>query len=169
MSNPYVPAQCRRPFATVTMLAAVVLAVVAFAGATPGIAGDAVLITKPSKYSASVTLDRLTKALESKGITIFARVDHAAGAKKAGLALPATELLIFGNPKLGTPLMAANRSIGIDLPMKALAWTDADGKTHLSYTDPAALKARWSIGNRDKVFAKMAGALDKLTNGATGN
>ncbi len=127
------------------------------------------VVTKSSNYAAGETLDRLTKALESKGITIFARVDHAAGAKKVGTDMPATELLIFGNPQLGTPLMTANRAIGLDLPMKALAWTDEGGKTFLSYTAPETLKARWKIKDRDEVFAKMTGALDKMTNAATGN
>ena len=147
------------------VVAALPLALVATAPATAG----AILITKPSNYSAAETLNRLTKIMESKGITIFARVDHAAGATKIGADLPPTELLIFGNPKLGTPLMAANRSIAIDLPLKALAWTDSEGKTHLSYTDPAALRARWSIKDRDAVFAKITGALDKMTSAATGN
>ncbi|MGI9408051.1 MAG: DUF302 domain-containing protein [Hyphomicrobiaceae bacterium] len=156
----------RYPLCAVMLLA--ILAVVSSPNTTT-FADAPVLITKASKFSASETLDRLTDALESKSITIFVRVDHTIGAKKAGMDLPPTELLIFGNPKLGTPLMTANRSIAIDLPMKALAWTDADGKTWLSYTDPAVLKARWSIADRDEIFAKMAGALDKLTNGATGN
>lgn len=136
--------------------------------APSAIAAEPILITKPSQHSAAETLNRLTKIMESKGITIFARVDHAAGAAKIGTEMPATELLIFGNPKLGTPLMTANRSIGIDLPLKALSWTDADGKTYLSYTAPATLKARWSIKDRDAVFEKITGALDKMTNAATG-
>ncbi len=132
-------------------------------------AENATLITKASKYSAAETLDRLTGVLKKKGITIFARVNHSTGAQSAGMELPATELLIFGNPKLGSPLMIANRSIAIDLPMKALAWTDEGGKSHLSYTDPSVLKARWKIEGRDKVFAKMTAALNKITDVATGN
>lgn len=157
-----------------SLLATGVIALAIVAGflmlrAPAAVAADSPLITKTSKHSAAETLDRLTKIMESKGITIFARVDHAAGAAKIGTEMPATELLIFGNPKLGTPLMTANRSIGIDLPLKALAWTDAAGKTYLSYTDPAALKARWSITGRDAVFEKITGALDKMTNAATGD
>lgn len=135
----------------------------------PALADSNTVITKQSKFGAGETLNRLSKILEAKGITVFARVDHAAGAKKVGKELPATQLLIFGNPKLGTPLMTANRAIGLDLPMKALAWTDESGKTFLSYTAPSSLKARWSITERDKIFAKMTGALDKFTNAATGN
>ena len=130
-------------------------------------AAETKLVTKPSAYSVSVTLDRLSKMLTSKGITVFTRVDHAAGAKKAGLDLPPTELLIFGNPKLGTPLMQSNRAIGADLPMKALAWEDKDGKVYLSYTAPEALKARYGISDKDKVFQTMTGALGKFTDAAT--
>ncbi|MEO0620529.1 MAG: DUF302 domain-containing protein, partial [Pseudomonadota bacterium] len=121
----------------------------------------------PSAHDAATTLDRLAGILEKKGVTVFARVNHAKGASAVDLELPPTELLIFGNPKLGTPLMQSNRGIGIDLPMKALAWTDVDGKTYLSYTDPARLSARWGIGDRDAVFKTMTNALDKMTSAAT--
>lgn len=124
------------------------------------------LVVKESAHSVSKTLDRLTAIIGEKGITIFARVDHAAGAKKAGLELKPAEVLIFGNPKLGTPLMQADRRIGVDLPMKALAWQDEEGKVWLAYTAPAALKARFGIEGRDEVFKNMTGALDKLTSEA---
>jgi uncharacterized protein (DUF302 family) len=124
--------------------------------------------TIESKYSVKETLDRLAKILESKGIKVMARVNHAAGAKAAGLKLPATELLIFGNPKLGTPLMLANRQIGLDLPMKALAWEDSDGKVKLSYTLPMALAKRHGIAGKDAIFGKMTNALKGLTAAATG-
>ena len=131
-------------------------------------AGAADIRTIPSKFSVGETLDRLTKILKSKGITIFGRVNHGAGAKSVGKAMPATELLLFGNPKLGTPLMQSSRTIGLDLPMKALAWQDANGKVHLSYTLPSALKARHGISDRDAVFAKMTKALAGLTAAAAG-
>lgn len=124
------------------------------------------LLVKKSAHSGSATLDKLTKVLESKGITIFARIDHAAGAKKAGLTLRPTELLIFGNPKLGTPLMQSNQKIGLDLPLKALVWKDGNGDVWLGYTSPDALKSRYGIGDRDPVFKKMTAALDKLTSAA---
>ena len=134
--------------------------------ASPALAGD--FIVKPSKYSVAETLDRLTKALKSKGITIMARVDHAGGAEKAGLKLKPTQLLIFGNPKLGTPLMQTNRGIGLDLPMKVLAWQDDKGQTWVTYTKPDVLKARYNIKGKDGIFAKMTGALSKLTGKASG-
>lgn len=134
----------------------------------PAQAGDDFKIIE-SKHSVKVTLDRLTKILESKGIKVMARINHAAGAKGAGLELSDTELLIFGNPKLGTPLMQTNRTIGLDLPMKVLAWKDKAGKVHLAYTAPAALKARHNIAGRDPIFEKMTKALAGLTAAATGN
>ena len=91
------------------------------------------------------TIDRLEAAAKAKGLTIFARVDHAAGAAAAGMTLRPTELLIFGNARGGTPLMQVQQTIGIDLPLKALAWEDAAGKTWLSYNEPAWLAARHGL------------------------
>ncbi len=135
--------------------------------ATPALALDN-YITKESKHSVSDTIDRLEKVLKSKGLTIFARIDHAAGAKKANLELSPTQLLIFGNPKLGTPLMQSNQTIGIDLPQKALAWKDKEGKVWLTYNNPAALKERHSIEGKDKVLGIITGALGKFSDVAVG-
>jgi len=148
--------------AMLTTLTALIFWVVFPAGAVEN------LIIKESKYSTSETLDRLEEALTSNGLTIFLRIDHAAGAQKAGLELPENQVLIFGNPKLGTPLMLANPAIGIDLPQKALAWKDKDGKVWLAYNNPATLKARHNIEGRDEVFKKITGALGKFTDIATG-
>ncbi len=128
-------------------------------------AGDN-LVVKQSAHSVAATLDRLEAILKKKGLTIFARVDHAAGAKKAGMAMKPTQLLIFGNPKMGTPLMLSNPRIGIDLPIKVLAWQDRAGSVWLAYNDPGYLKSRHGIGDRDAVFGKMTGALGKLTGAA---
>ena len=147
------------------MAAAIVLSMLTVSA--PAQAGGEFKVIE-SKYSVKETLDRLTKILKSKGIKVMARVNHAAGAKGAGLELSDTELLIFGNPKLGTPLMQTNRTIGLDLPMKALAWKDKAGKVHLAYTAPNALKARHSISGRDAIFAKMTKALGGLTAAAAG-
>ena len=127
------------------------------------------LITKKSNYSVKETLDRLTDALGKKGIKVMARVDHTANAKSVNLTLRPTEVLIFGNPKLGTPLMSSKQTAGIDLPMKALAWQDEKGQVWLTYNDPKYLTGRHGIGDQDKVKTKMTGALDKLTSEATGN
>jgi len=131
------------------------------AAAQPG------LIVKPSAYGVIETLDRLEDVLADKGITVLARIDHALGARRAGMELPATELLVFGNPKLGTPLMQSAPSVGIDLPMKALAWQDGDGKVWLAYNDPAYIVARHGIEDAAEVVKLMTGALDQLTDRAT--
>ncbi len=133
--------------------------------ARPSMAADH-LVIKQSNYSVTETLDRLTKILKSKGITIFARVNHAAGAKKVGMALRPTQVLIFGNPKMGTPLMLADQRIGLALPLKALAYEDKDKKVWLSYRKANDLKQAYNISARDKVFGKMKGALGKLTDKA---
>lgn len=95
------------------------------------------LTNVPSAFDPKGTADRLEAAIKAKGLTVFARVDHAAAATAVGLALRPTEVLLFGNAKGGTPLMQARQTIGIDLPLKALVWQDSDGKTWLSYNDPA--------------------------------
>ena len=95
-------------------------------------------------------MDRLVAEVQAKGLTVFARIDHAAGASDAGLALRPTELVIFGNAKGGTPLMQANQAIGIDLPLKALVWQEASGDTWLSYNDPAWLARRHGLGSEVK-------------------
>ncbi len=127
---------------------------------------DSGLVTKASPYSVAETIDRLQKVLESKGLTIFARIDHAAGAGKAGLELQPEQVLIFGNPKLGTPLMATSPTVGIDLPQKALSYQDKDGKVWLVYNNPAMLVERHKISGKDEVITKITGALDNLTNAA---
>ena len=107
------------------------------------------LITIPSVHNVKDTIDIIESDVKSKGLTrIFARVDHAAGAKEVGLPLAPTRLLIFGNAKGGTPLMQANQLVGIDLPLKVLAWEDASGKTRLSYNDPAWIATRHRTRSR---------------------
>jgi uncharacterized protein (DUF302 family) len=139
--------------------------VIALALLLPASAADE-LTVKPSNYPVKETVDRLTAALKDKGITPLARVDHAAAATAAGLALKPTEVLMFGNPKLGTPLMQANRHIAIDLPMKVLVWEDDAGKVWIGYAAPATLKARYGIEGRDEVLNTMAGALAAFTGAA---
>ena len=103
------------------------------------------LVTKPSKYSVPETIDRIERAVTSKGMQIFARIDHCGEAKKVGLTMRPTQLLIFGNPKGGTALMIARPTAAIDLPMKALAWEDADGKVWLTYNSPELLEERHGV------------------------
>ncbi|MEI2580185.1 DUF302 domain-containing protein [Scytonema sp. PRP1] len=103
------------------------------------------IISQPSQYSVTETINRLEAVLQAKGITIFARIDQQAEAEKVGLSLGPTQLLLFGNPKAGTPLMVAEPMIALDLPLKVLAWEAADGKVWLSYNDPNYLKQRFSL------------------------
>ena len=103
------------------------------------------LVTLQSSHDFATTLERLTAALESKGVRVFAQIDHAAGATSAGLELRPTTLVVFGNPVAGTPLMQAVQTAGIDLPLKALVWQDAQGAVHLTYNDPVWIAARHGL------------------------
>ena len=98
-----------------------------------------------SPYSVPETLKRLQSILQAKGVTVFALIDHSGEAAKVGLKMHPTQLVIFGSPKSGTPLMVASPSLAIDLPLKALAWEDADGRVWLSYNSPEYLKQRHNI------------------------
>lgn len=134
--------------------------------AGPAEARDDSLVRKQSPYSVAETLDRLTGIVESKGATVFARVNHAGGAEKVGETLRPTELLIFGNPKIGTPLMTGAQEAGLDLPLRVLAYEDADGQVWLAYRDPITLVKTHHIADRDEAAMKMRGAIDGLTNAA---
>jgi uncharacterized protein (DUF302 family) len=114
------------------------------------------LLTIPSRFGPKETMDRLEAEVKAKGLTIFARIDHAAGAAEAGLTLRPTELLILGNAKGGTPLMQAAQTMGIDLPLKALVWQDEQGRTFLSYNDPAWLAKRHAAAALAAVEAMTA-------------
>jgi uncharacterized protein (DUF302 family) len=130
------------------------------------VAGDDGLITKKSAYSVKETLDRLENILKKKGITVALRWSHSDNGNKVGIPLRPTELLIFGNPKLGTNFFTSKQTSGIDLPMKALAWEDEKGQVWLTYNDPGYIAKRHGISDRDEVKSKMSGALDKLTSKA---
>jgi uncharacterized protein (DUF302 family) len=113
------------------------------------------IISKPSKYSVPETLHRLETILTAKGIKVFALVDHSGEAEKAGLKMPPTQLLIFGNPKGGTPVMLAAPTSSIDIPWKALAWQDAGGQVWLSYNDAAYIQQRYGLS--EDVVKPLAG------------
>jgi uncharacterized protein (DUF302 family) len=131
-------------------------------------AADGLIAVKSSR-GPKETMDRLVADIRTKGLTVFARIDHAAGATEAGFALRPTELVIFGNAKGGTPLMQANQAIGIDLPLKALVWQDESGDTWLSYNDPAWFARRHGLGQHVEAPVKaMTALLDALTRAATG-
>jgi uncharacterized protein (DUF302 family) len=126
------------------------------------------LTTIPSGFGPQDTMNRLETAVKAKGFTVFARIDHAAGAAAVSLSLRPTEVLIFGSPKGGTPLMQSVQTIGIDLPLKALVWQDASGKTWLSYNDPDWLAKRHGLGGETEAAVKMmTGALAAVAKAAT--
>ncbi|MEH2373679.1 DUF302 domain-containing protein [Nostoc sp.] len=105
------------------------------------------IINQLSPYAVTETIDRFAAILQAKGITIFARIDQQAEAEKVGLSLCPTQLLLFGSPKAGTPLMVAEPTIALDLPLKVLAWETTDGKVWVSYNDPNYLKQRFSLSD----------------------
>ena len=127
------------------------------------------LIVRVSRHDPKATMDRLVAAVTARGAAVVARVDHAAAAATVGLALAPTEVLIFGNPKAGTPLMQADQAVGIDLPLKALVYEDAAGKVWLSYNDPRWIARRHGaeVGN-DAVLKAMADFLAAVAGEAAG-
>jgi uncharacterized protein (DUF302 family) len=121
------------------------------------------LITMKSAFDPKETMKRLEAEVHGRGLTVFAHVDHAAGAAAVGMPLRPTDLLIFGNARGGTPLMQAVQTIGIDLPLKALVWQDEAGTTFLSYNDPAFLTHRHGLGDNVKsVVEALSGALKAI-------
>ena len=128
---------------------------------------QAEMITKKSAHSVAVTMDRLEVAAKEKGAAIVARVNHAAAAAKVDMPLRPTEVLLFGNPKLGTPLMQSNQQAGFDLPLKVVAWEDAAGTVWVGYNAPADLAAQYAINDRGETVQKMTAVLDQITAEAT--
>jgi uncharacterized protein (DUF302 family) len=131
-------------------------------------AASQTLTTVESKFTVKETGERLVAELEKRGIRVAARIDHAAGAKAAGLDMPPTEVIMFGNPRLGTPLMLAQPSVAIELPMKMLIWQDKSGKVMIGYAPPSDLKARYQISGQDEPINMMTGALAGLAKAASG-
>ena len=126
------------------------------------------LTTILSNFGPQDTVNRLETAMKAKGMMVFARIDHAAGAMAVGLSLRPTEVVIFGNAKAGTPLMQSVQTIGIDLPLKALVWQDASGDTWLSYNDPAWLAQRHGLGGETQAAVDMmTAALSAVAKAAT--
>lgn len=130
-------------------------------------ADDQGLIKVKSNHTVSVTADRLVNALKSKGMTVFAEIDHAAGARSVGQTLRPTEVVVFGNPKVGTLLMQCSQSVAIDLPQKALIWEDKAGQVWLAYNNPQHLAQRHQIEGCDQVLNKIEQALGKFAKAAT--
>ncbi len=124
------------------------------------------LVAVKSAHSPKATLDRFEATAKERGLMVFARIDHAAGAQKVGKTLRPTELLIFGNPQGGTPLMECAQSAGIDLPLKVLVWEDAQGQSWLGYNDPAWLAQRHGAASCP-VVENLKKALSGLAEAAT--
>jgi uncharacterized protein (DUF302 family) len=125
------------------------------------------LTTIRSRFGPKETMDRLQAEIRAKGMTVFARIDHAAGAAEVGLTLRPTELIIFGNARGGTPLMESMQTVGIDLPLKALVWEDAGGETWLSYNEPSWIAQRHNVANAEPVVSKMAAGLSAISRAVT--
>jgi len=139
-------------------------------GATPdpaSITSVEGLVTLESAYSVEETVDRLESALEENGLIVVARIDHSENAGEVGEELRPTQLLIFGNPELGTALLQSSQTVGIDLPQKFLAWEDENGQVFLSYNDPVFLTGRHGIADQDEVVQQVSDALAMLAEGAT--
>lgn len=124
------------------------------------------MINVESEYSVATTAKRLERTLNEKGMTIFNRIKHSESAAKIGIELRETELIIFGNPKAGSPLMKCQQKIAIDLPQKALIWKDENHKVWISYNAPGYLKNRHTIKNCEKVFLKIGNLLANITKSA---
>ena len=143
-----------------TMMLSICTAAMIFAA--PAVAGDG-MIHQTSSSSVEDTVDAFVKILETKGATVFAKVDHAKGASKAGMDLSPTTLVIFGNPKIGTPLMQAAPTMGVDLPLRVLFYEGDDGKTHIAYHDLDKVAAQHGVPAEHPALAKAKGAMAKLT------
>lgn len=127
------------------------------------------IIAIASRFSVAETIERLAQTVTALGLTVFARIDHAQGALAQGMPLRPTQLLIFGNPKGGTPLMQDNQAAGLDLPVKALAWQDEAGKVWLSINDIQWVAQRHGLGtNSAAAVQAIAGGLQKVTRIAAG-
>src|SRR6266481_4623406 len=120
------------------------------------------LATIASRLGPKETMDRLVAEISAKGMKVFARIDHAAGAAQVGLTLRPTELIIFGNARGGTPLMQSVQTVGIDLPLKALVWQDAAGKTWISHNEPGWIAQRHGVSDAQAVVNKMADRLSAI-------
>jgi uncharacterized protein (DUF302 family) len=126
-----------------------------------------VLITRSTSGYAE-TANRLVEAITSRGLTVFATIDHAAAAKEAGLELAAEAVVVFGNPRAGTPLMQSDPRVGVELPLRVLIWEDSDDGALLGYNDPRELAARYDVGQHHATLETMSGLLAELVTEAAG-
>ncbi len=124
------------------------------------------MIVKHSTAGYAQTVTALIDAIERRGLTVFARVDHAAGARLVGLELADEEVVMFGNPRAGTPLMQSDPRIGVELPLRVLVWSE-DERTHVGYEDPRELAGRYEVAGNEPVLEQMTGLLGELSEEAT--
>jgi uncharacterized protein (DUF302 family) len=122
-----------------------------------------------SSFGPKATMDRVEAQIQARGMTVFARIDHAAGAAEVGLQLAPTDLIIFGNARGGTPLMQSVQTVGIDLPLKILVWQDAANNTWLSYNEPSWIAQRHGVGGAEATIDKMADLLRAIAREAAGS
>jgi uncharacterized protein (DUF302 family) len=146
----------------ITILMVLALVVIA----VPVAAADGV-VNVQSAFSVQETADRLENILQEKGMTIFYRIKHSEAAAGVGIELRDTELIVFGNPKVGSPLMKCQQSVAIDLPQKALIWEDEEAKVWISYNDPEYLQKRHNISGCEEVISKIEKALAGIAESAT--
>jgi uncharacterized protein (DUF302 family) len=128
---------------------------------------DTGFVNVMSNHSVKETADRLQAVIKQKGMTVFTRIDHAAGAQRVGKILRPTELIIFGNPKVGAPLMQCSQTVGLDLPQKALIWEDEAGRVWFSYNDPKYLAKRHGLTKCGEILKKIENALKNFAIAAT--
>jgi uncharacterized protein (DUF302 family) len=144
----------------------ILTALMIFFIAVPAAASDG-LVNVPSTFNVEETADRMESVLHEKGMTIFNRIKHSEGAANVGIELRKTELIIFGNPKVGSPLMKCQQSVAIDLPQKALIWEDDNTKVWISYNDPRYLEKRHNITGCEEVISKIEKALAGIAKSAS--
>ncbi len=158
-----VPVRIREVFAIVSALATLTTAAHA-QGAAPNASG---IVTVVSASPFDSTLARLERAAVAKGLTVAAKIDHAAAAKRAGLTLRPTTLIIAGNPAAGTPLMLADQTMAVELPLRFLVWQGEDGKARVSYDPIKSIAGRHKVTGRDELLTRMTGAIEAVVNEAT--
>lgn len=145
----------------------VLIALISIVALAMPVSAETGLTNVKSSHDVTKTADRLESVLKEKGMTVFLRVNHGEGARKVGKQLRPTELVIFGNPKVGAPLMQCGQTIGIDLPQKALIWQDESGQVWLTYNDPRYLAKRHGIDGCEPVLTKVQNALKNFARAAT--
>jgi len=153
-----------REIVTAASALSILASAAAAQGATPAASG---IVTVVSAAPFDSTLARLERAAVAKGLTVAAKIDHAAAAKRAGLTLRPTTLVIAGNPAAGTPLMLADQTMAVELPLRFLVWQGEDGKARVSYDPIKAIAARHKVTGRDELLTRMTGAIESIVNEAT--